>query len=331
MKISNIVNEYAKNTSPYIGEFVNHLPMGQLALYFMTDSLERVKEYSEDSNLDPIKETDTKVESIDEALGKRDLYKSLLEFFNKNINSSNIDEYIKKVLNSYPKGMSSGLFHTTIRLAYAVEGYEVDDGYIDELCRALAYYVTGYREGGLFTRKIDPKEIIKEMEKLKKDPFINDTIKNEKSLGQKMKTLYENEEYMEKGFLLEGSKDEKIKGLLDLTTTAFVNSKGKGDILILHCITGLHALVVLEKYFEDFENALDILTTFIITHLMTLDDLNLVEIKEESQKSFEEIIPIGAESSDVHTIKLTYSASELFNKFHVEKLTNVGDKRVTFG
>lgn len=332
MKISTLVNNYAEKSSPYMGQFVNHLPMGQLSLYFLTGDLEKVKNYSENyvriSSIDPFELVGPKVNSLDNVLGKRELYGDLLRYLEEEIDHENVEKYISYVLNSFPLGMSSGLFHTLIRLSFAVEGYKEDKEYLEEVKRALSYYVTGYREADLFSREIEGNEIISQMNCLLSDQEISKLRENQSSMGKTMKVLYESEKYMESGFIIKGYKEDKVNALLDLILPAFINSKNKGDILILHCITGLQALLVLEEYFSDFDTALDIMTTCIITHLMTVDNLDLTSVEDESEISFEDIISKGTNSSDVHTIKLTYSANKLFKDFPRKDLKIAANKRV---
>ena len=332
MNISTLVDDYAKNHSPYVGSFVNHLPMGQLALYFMTNNLQRVADYSEQymnrSHVDPIKNIDTVVTSMDDCIGNRDLYGPLLNYLDANVNDENADEYIEYILNTYPLGMSSGLFHTLIRLAYAVEAYREDKKFLDELKRAMSYYITAYREASLFTRAINPREIISEMQKLKNNQSLGSLLEDENSMGQKLNTLYSSNDYMENGFIIQGSEYEKINAILDLILPGFTNSKGKGDILVLHCITGLHALIVLEDYFNDFKEGIDILTTCIVTYLMTIDFMDLSNIYNSPIETFDILISKGIESPDVHTIKLTYTANEIYRLYNRKDLKAAAYKRI---
>ena len=332
MNISTLVNDYAKNYSPYMGNFVNHLPMGQLALYFMTNDLKRIADYSQyyvnRSGIDPIKNVDVVVKSIDDCLGNRDLYGPLLDYLDLNINEENVDEYIDYILNTYPLGMSSGLFHTLIRLAYAVEAYEEDKSFLHEVNRAISYYITGYKEAALFTRVINPDHIIEEFQALRNNEKIEGLLDQHDSMGTKIKALYNNNEYMEKGFLLQGDQGQKINAILDLILPSFTNSKGKGDILVLHCITGLHALIVLKDYFSDFDQALDIITTCIISHLMTLDYIDLSHIDMRPKDTFDMLISKGMESTDVHTIKLTYTTNEIYRIYNRDDLKAAAYKRI---
>ncbi|MDW7669834.1 MAG: hypothetical protein SCJ93_13505, partial [Bacillota bacterium] len=228
----------------------------------------------------------------------------------------NVNYYIKKMLNEYPLGISSGLFHVLIRLAYAYEGYQIDSGYLPELKRAVAYYVTAYREAIKFSRKINKEIIIKEARDLYKSESVKKVLSEKNSLGQKMKALYEDKEYMEKGFIIEGDTDKKLEAVLNLSLNAYLNSE---SIVALHCITGTHALIVLKEFQTDFNKNIDILTTCIITHLIAseigeyempdydADDLTWEELHNEIERE-----------GDVHAVKLAYTAHEL-NKIFPDK------------
>ena len=326
MGIGSLVNKYGENSSPYMGNLVNHLPMGQLAVYKMTNSLEETlsysQKYSNKSNASPVLDDYEKVKDLGDCVGNRGLYEPCLELFHKEMTLNNYNYSIFNTLNNYKLGMSSGLFHTLIRVAYAIEGLEIDKDYLPEVERALSYYITAYREADLFKSSINSDRIIHEMNNLISNPNIKQLLNENKSLGKRLKALYNDETYMKFGFVINGKPKEKINAILDLAITAYANT---GDIVALHCITGLHALIVLEKYWEDFPNALDIFTTCVITHLLTIDDLTLDDftIKEE-YPSWEEIINRGLKSKDVHTIKLIYSSSELDKKY-----PHVGFKEIT--
>jgi hypothetical protein len=216
--------------------------------------------------------------------------------------------------------MSSGLFHTLIRLAYAVEGFKLDGSLIEEANRALAYYVTAYRKADVFERQVEKEKMLKEFDSLYNSDPVQSVISKGMSLGQSMKTLYSNPEYLNYGFVAKGTDYDKIEAALTLALNGYVNS---GSIVALHCITGLHALVVLKDYFNDFSLSLDVLTTCIITHMIGAT-INAGEINdmEESDISWDEIIGKGKESLDVHAIKLTYSAYSL-SKAYDNKLLKV--------
>ena len=325
MTIGNLINQYGKIYSPYQGDLVNHLPMGQLALYKMTQDLEKIKIYSEKysqrTNINPIKSEYPKAKRIEDCLGKPELYEACLELIANKINPKNMNEYIYQVLNKYDLGMSSGLFHTIIRVAYAVEGVRIDGVLIDEVARALAYYVTAYKPAAIFPIGVKSESAVKEVGNLIQNPHIIRKVKSKKSLGQKLKTLYSDEIFMNVGFVIDGAREQKINTLLDILIPAYKNTN---DIVVLHCITGLHALLVLKGYYDDLDRSIDILTTCIIVHLLTVDNIDITNNGEESTSiSWEGLIKKGSKSSDVHTIKLTYSASELFKEYENPGLKDI--------
>ncbi len=120
------------------------------------------------------------------------------------------------------------------------EAYEGMDGAVKKLKpeveRTLAYYITGCHAGCLFKRRISKVDGIVEMSKLIED------------------------------------EEDKVKGILEILIPAFYNSN---SIIMLHCITGLQAVITLKNYFEDYIVALDIFTTTALTHLLTQIDLDI--------------------------------------------------------
>lgn len=330
MAIGKLINEYGRQYSPYMRGLVNHLPMAQLALYKMSGDLEKVKTYTESYvnmvNIDSVKTEYPKVYSFEECLGDRELYESCLEVIKKEIADKNINEVIKYVLNTYPLGMSSGIFHTLIRVAYAVEGFKADEELTEEVARSLAYYITAYREGDLFERRINCYKIVEEMEALINNSHIRELLESKGTMGKKIRALYDDNEYLKLGFVIDGKKEEKVKALLQILLPPFIKT---GSIIILHCITGLHALLMLEEYYDNFDNALDILTTCIITHLLTQDDLSFNSKKDRIiDFSWRNIISMGVQSTDVHTLKLTYSCCELYKGCEMVELKQAAKKRI---
>lgn len=322
MGIGQFVNSYARKYSPYMNGLVNHLPMGQLALYQMGNSLDKIKTYSKEyverSAIDPIKDSYEEKNSIEECLGDRNSYEPCLEIVKKEIEIKGIYEVLSRVLNTYPLGLSSGLFHTTIRLAYATEGIKLDKELKDELARALAYYITAYREGGRFHRHVPASQFKDEVKKLLEDEYISNIIFSETSRGKRLKALYDDERYLDMGVVIEGNIEDKVKSLLDLLLPLLDQTN---DIVILHCITGLHALLVLEKHFKNFDDAMDIMTTFITTHLLTVEGIIIDDEKKEIEyKTWEKIIKKASKSSNVHTIKLTYTTKKLYDLYKMPEL-----------
>lgn len=330
MSIGEVINGYGEKHSPYMGGFINHLPMGQLAVYKMTGDLKKVKDYSEkfisQYRIDSIKTNYSKAVSLEDCLGNRELYEACLDLLKGRVGEKEKDEFIRATLNRYELGMSSGLFHVLIRVAYSVEGYQLDRELISEVRRALAYYITAYKKADVFTRKIKGEDILAEMEKLCKDSNVRNAVIGKMGLGSKMKALYEDRYYLDSGFVVEGSPEEKMKSVLKLAIVAY---RSTGSIVALHCITGLHALSVLKNYYGDFSKAVDILTTCIVTHLIADDILEYsYNHEEEVSNTWSELLSKGSESSDVHAVKLSYSAHELYKQYGIEQLKYAAMKRI---
>lgn len=322
MNLSQLINEHGREQSPYMEGLVNHLPMGQLALYKLTEDLDKVASYTDfynkRFNVDPVTTGYTPAASIEECLGKREKYEACLDLMKKEVSTRGIDPMIEKILNAYPLGMSSGLFHVTIRLAYAKEGVMYDKALTEEVARALAYYVTAYREVTPFHRKIPKGEIHENIQQLIKKPAVVNILKQHDSLGQTMKFLYQSPDYLQSGFLIEGTEQDKVRGLLEICLPAFDHTK---SIVALHCITGLHAMLVLRDYFRDFDKALDIYTTAVITHLLSIEGITFHKPGSDPvQRSWPELIEEGSASKDVHTIKFTYTCHELDKRYSIEGL-----------
>lgn len=331
MTISIIINEYGRRHSPYMGSLVNHLPMGQLAFYKLTKDLKELEIYSREypgiSNINPVNTEYPKRESLEECVGKRDLYETALDLVREMVEKDGLKSTVSKILNKYKLGMSSGVFHTLIRVAYGVEGYELDKDLKEELERGLAYYVTAYREATPVTRKIEGINIIDEMTSLSNNIHIKDLIADKETLGKRIKALYEDKKYLEElGFIIEGSPTDKIRALLKFLIPAYYNS---GSIVALHCITGLHALVVLENYYDDFSEAIDIYTSCVITHIIAANIHNYDDkLDEDTQLSWNSLKIKASQSTDVHAVKLTYSTYKLNKLYNIPKLKDVALKRI---
>ncbi|MFA5576780.1 MAG: hypothetical protein WC983_05840 [Tissierellaceae bacterium] len=330
MFLSQIVNDYGKMYSPYIRGQVNDLPMTQIALYKMSGDIEKVKNHTdlflENVSFEPLKSDFPKVESIEECLGRKELYGSCLKLMESKIESEGVDQVLHYVLNTYTLGLSSDLFHTIIRVAYAMEGYKTEEELKDELARSLAYYLTSYSEGKSFTREISGLDTFSEMTRIVENPYIDGIRRSNIPFSQKLNSFYSDREFTQRGFVIGGNEEDKVRFLLNFVLPAFTNSN---DNVILHSITAIHAVVALKGYFDDFNKALDILTSSIITHLMTVEKLDFTNRDRTLVDfSWRNIICMGMESPDLHTIKFTYSCSELGKQYEMVGLKKAVKKRI---
>lgn len=325
-----VINHYGEPYRPYMGEFVNHLPMVQLALYQMTGDLDRVKNYSEfftnHFDIDPTQPSYPKMNTIETCVGKRELYESCLELVAKEIASQGVIQMIKYTLNNYVLGISSGLFHVLIRLGFAAQGYRMEPESNQEVERAIAYYLTAYKQADKFHRKVEPSRFVEEMQDLINSLPIQKIANAKRSMGQTLKALYSTEQYMQIGFVVQGTEVDKVRGLLAYLMPLFNQTH---DIVILHCITGLHALTMLKDYFNDFDNALDVLTTCITTHILAVGAKKRFHREHDAEKyAWDEVLRKGSQSQDVHTIKLVYSCHELYKTYRLSGLKEVALNRL---
>lgn len=208
-------------------------------------------------------------------------------------------------------GISSGVIHTLIRLGYAVEGYRVEPESPDEVARALAYYLTAYREAKTFSRQVDDGAAFsEEMNSLTGSAPIQRAIQSKSSLDQRLKALYGSDEYLRTGIVVKGNEGDKARGLLDYLNPLFNRTH---DIVVLHCITGLHAAFMLKEHFLDFEHAIDILTACITTHILAAMPRDQFDrVYDAKAHSWDALLRKGSASKDVHTLKLTYSCHQLY-------------------
>lgn len=329
MNIEQLINKDAEKYSPYMKEFINHLPMVKFALFRITNDINKVEIFVEDYlkkvSIDKVKEDYKEINSLEACLGKRELYESCLDLIRRNSNQEDVEDLVRLILNKYPLGLSSGIFHTTIRLAYAIEGYKLDKNLKTEVERALAYYITGYREGNLFKRKISKKDVREEMIKLMQDMEFKKVRNSGLTLGVKLKQLYTNKNFMNQGFIIEGNEEDKIKGILQILIPAFYNSN---SIIMLHCITGLQAVITLKDYFIDYKVALDIFTTTAITHILTQIKLDITTENTKLDISWDEVLEKASKSENVHTIKFAYANKKLDDLFHEIDLKYITNKRI---
>jgi len=169
-------------------------------------------------------------------------------------------------------------------------------------------------------------ELLKESSELYNKSGVQKILSEKNSLGQKMKALYKNEEYVENGFAIDGSEEEKLKAVLNLSLNAYLNS---GSIVALHCITATHALIVLKTFQKDFNKNIDILTTCIITHLIAAEigDYETSDLKID-ELNWDDLNYKIEEEKDVHAVKLDYTAQVLNNLYPDDRYIVSAAKRL---
>ena len=330
MTIARLINEYGENYLPYSRGIVNHLPMTQMILYKNSGNLDRVEKFTRDHvkrfKLDLVKGSYPECVSIENCLGKENKYESYLNMVEEEVDGRNLEKYIGDILNTYDLGISSGIFHPLLRIKHAMDGYKIDERLIDEVKRAATFYITSYKKADIFKPNINNKDIIQSIEELRYNKRIKKLIINQETTGEKIQALYRDPEYLQTELLVDGDRDIKIKTLLDILLPLFINS---GNLIVLHCITALEALISLEKYYNDFDRTLDIFTTSVITHIMTLNKIDFTLKQNDSVEfSWNYLLDLGTESRDVHNIEFTSSCHEIFKKYPDINLKRATLKRV---
>jgi len=329
MEIYELINEYGEPYSPYVGGLTNHLPMGQLALYKMGVSVEKVKVYTDIYTkkvaIDPVLKSGVEVNSLKEALGHVRLYDATVDYFKKEIAKSGVDETVKNVLNQYPYSIATHLFHTIIRLAYAIEGYKMDSKSTDEVARSLSYYVTAYKEVKPVATKISEESFFN----CAKTIYLNHELKKAIDRSTKFKNILDNvledKDFKNNAKIIRGDEETKIKALLNFCLYIYNRNR---NFLVLHFITGLHGLIVLREFYEDFNLVLDVYTTSILAFLVTIDDTELNNPERLADMNWEEILEKGKEAIDVHSIKFTYTCHELYKRYELKELKNAAQRKL---
>lgn len=296
MNIEKIINTYG-DYGPFFGDgFTNHVPMVQSALYRMAideKTIVNVSSYLVDKwALQPFDHY-VKVTRLDKHLGDRSSYLGYIDFFKQEVEEKGLEKVIKTSLQTFKTGLSAMLFHGIIRLSYAIE-----NGFEDEIIRALAFYACGFEEIEFKGRSI-PLSLVK--------PEITRFIQSREGY-----------------FYLSGEIEDKEAAIVDSLAELYMNT---GSFIVLHTITGFQALVSLKRYFKDFSHAIDCFTVCVERSLLRIDQNDYKQIELDTLYSFEELFSYMTDEKDAHTIKLTYSCFRLFETYHNEKLKIVANIR----
>lgn len=297
MDIKNIINNYGYLGHMHGNGLVNHLPMSQFSLYKLGATEKQIIDCTESNiekwGLKPAEDLPYKIEKIEDALGLTYTFSAFNKFFSDETSKKGVDKVIKESLNKMSKGLGTGLFHGIIRVAYGVESNN-----IEEICRGLSLYSSLYYEADFAEKSVPISSLTDEL---------SNFMANKKN-----------------DFYLEGSPDDKevalFKALYDLYLVT-------GSFYVLHSITGLHALVILKEYYDDYNNVLDRYTVCVLNVLLRV---RAKEIKDTTldhkDHSWEEIFSLGTTVNDVHTHKFIYTSyclSKLYNLSNFRNAANV--------
>ena len=330
MRLNEVIDNYGRKYSPYVKGLTNHLPMGQLALYKMCEDIDKVIAYSEmyikKMDIDEVIVTGDIVTNIDECLSRTKLYGACVDFFKNEIKRDGPEKVIRDTLNNYPHGISSNLYHTIIRLGYAVEGYKIDNSSSDEIARSLSYYITAYKEVKPLKKKVKPELFFENAI----DLYKNNELKNSVDRTAKFKNIFDkmitNPRFNELGKVIDSDEDTKIRTILNCIIDIYSKTN---SFLVLHFITGLHGLITLKDYYEDFNRALDTYTTSCLAFLVTIEEVDLrTKDKEIKSMPWDSMISIANNSIDVHTIKFVHTCNELYKLYEIGELKDIAYKKI---
>lgn len=297
MNIKEIINNYGIYSPEYGGGLTNHLPMAQFALYKMGASEDRIinhsNEYIEGKGIKRAIKYDFIINDISDELGDEKAYLNYVDYYRNQLRDNGMHKTVRNVLNELSGGLASGLFHGIIRVSYALES-----GNEEELCRALAFYSSIYKEIRFADRTI------------------NKAVLNEELL----KIIIDNSD---DNFYLEGELEEKEIALLESLTELYFST---GSFIVLHGITGFHALMNLKEYYDDFNEVFDRFTVCVQRALLRVTvDLFTKVIVENKHDSWNELFALACSVNDPHTIKLVYSCNELSKIFNIDKLMDIAN------
>lgn len=277
---------------------INHLPMAQIALWKMGATEEHIKNYSQNYldqwKIRPTPVLSQKILKLEDALGKEDYYSSYVMYFKHKIRTDGIEKTLKESLDILSKGMASGLFHGLIRIAY---GLEADS--VDEICRGLALYAVIYHETIFAEKTVESKE-----------------------LPAALFSYHQNDDAH---FYMSGTIEEKEVALAETLSQMYLST---GNFIVLHTITGFHALMVLKHHYSDFDDVLNRYTVCVQRAIRRLPKQIYIKIAlTDALHDWDRLHEKAIESTDAHTIKFVYTCHELNKLFESRVyLTNANIK-----
>lgn len=286
MFVQKILTDYS-HYGPLHGQgLVNHLPMAQVALWKMGATEERLQAYSEAYvkrwQIKPAIVGPIKITKLDDALGDEDEYCNYVVYFKKILKTHGLDSLLKETLNPLSKGMASGLFHGLIRTAYGLES-----GSPEEVTRGLSLYASVYHETRFGEKTIQTSDF--------------------------KEALYAYHQEESDHFYMVGTIEEKEEALAETLSQLYLST---GNFIVLHMVTGFHALMVLKKYYRDFDDVLDRYTVCVQRAIRRLPkDMYKKIVLTRPEYDWDSLKKEAIEAEDAHTIKFIYTCDELNKLF----------------
>lgn len=296
--IHSILADYGHYGPLHGARLTNHLPMAQIALWKMGATEDYIKSYSQNYlakwKIRPVPISAQKIVKLEDALGKEESYCLYVIFFKQKIYKDGVEKTLKESLDLLSKGLASGLFHGLIRIAY---GLEADS--VDEICRGLAFYASIYHETNFSEKTVAPQD-----------------------LPAALFSYHQNDD---EEFYMSGTIEEKEAALAETLSQMYLST---GNFIVLHTITGFHALMVLKHHYSDFDDVLNRYTVCVQRAIRKLPKQIYIKIAlTDALHDWNKLHEHAIESIDAHTIKFVYTCHELDKLFESRVfLTNANIK-----
>lgn len=281
--------------APLYGDrLANHLPMGLIALDKLGATATDLTRFFEKES--------AKLEPIDSVHAYRkdqvtaDEFRELASQCHQDLVRDGVGQVLRSWLPQLAPGIGASAFHALIRLAYAIESENKM-----EIAFALAYWKIEFLELNLPAERVphSPMEIAQRLIEPTKVYLTDEGI-----IVDKMKRIAG----------CPGLAEERIQPVtlsLDaLAHFALIAYSRKDDFTLLHLLTATHAFRQLLPYFVERDLALRYFWQAVLVAFLTTDHSAKLDMQPGQEEfTWRQAKSLAVASPDVHTIKLTYSAS----------------------
>jgi hypothetical protein len=312
----NLYEKYETLSPIYSGGLTNHLPMMLVILTEWGVEEEKIEKfldrYSKEKGIYDLSNSILPITEFDKD------YIHLTNFYINEINSKGHKETVSDFLTEHIHSLPSGLFHGLIRLYYSL--ITKDDL---QIAQALAYFNLVSEDFSL-SGKLIPASQLRQKLKIQKDNFdkLHLHTTNDNNIERYFEII-ENENVRNLLFYVEKGSLEKEE-VLDIILDKYVKTN---NFMVLHLITGFHALIRLNAYNYNFHESLkQFMFTMQIIFLLadeqkTNEDIKLISIEEAI--SYKDML------TNAHEMKLFYTIMDLMKEFSNDKFKYILSNIVT--
>lgn len=307
---------------PWYGphEFSNHASMALIALERLGGAKQQLADffvrYCQQKTLQTVSD-DCALNVTDEDwlsyLGQRQMLMPFYRYFQDKINSTCVDDALRAVLSHLRFGLASHAFHGVIRLAYAIEVQDTD-----EIAFALAYWASVYLplvpvSDALFS---DDLSIVKLLSSMQKDCAAL-SFAGLSNIEARIKHVVASSEFG-RSFRQLPMLFEEQAALLAQQLMHLYNMTH--NFIVLHAVTGGHALRILLQYVDDASVWMQ-QYWYAVSAAVVAADVGRIEDGDVSANPFSDYLqqqPMTQvlQSMDDHRIKLTYSCVQQSTWLH---------------